>query len=125
VVTTPARPARRNGLRDNAPTSSAASPFAVSSSILTLVTLISFVVLYVTMWAPVVLWDNEGWLFLYPVFLTAGVPVGLLAATSLGLSIASGARHEPRRPLMMTSSIVAALLLTASLPALWLGPGPV
>ncbi|KPG82360.1 hypothetical protein AEQ27_09610 [Frigoribacterium sp. RIT-PI-h] len=85
--------------------------------------LVSYVTLYATMWAPVVLWDNEGWLFLYPVFLAAWVPVGIMSATSLGLAIAGWVRHEARRSLAVVSLAVAALLLTASLPALWFGPG--
>ncbi|MBD8140273.1 hypothetical protein IFT36_06895 [Frigoribacterium sp. CFBP 13605] len=86
--------------------------------------LVSYVALYITMWAPVALWDNEGWLFLYPIFLAAWVPVGILSAASLGLSIVSSVRHEVRRSLAVVSLAMAALLLTASLPALWFGPGP-
>lgn len=89
-----------------------------------LVALVAYVALYATMWAPVALWDNEGWLFLYPLFLAAWVPVGILSAASLGLSIASSVRHEARRSLAIVSLAMAALLLTASLPALWVGPGP-
>jgi len=100
-----------------------ASSFAVAAGIVTLVALISYVILYATMWAPVVLWDNEGWLFLYPIFVAAWVPVGIMSATSLGLAIASCIRHETRRPLALMSLGTAALLLTASLPALWFGVG--
>ncbi|KPG82355.1 hypothetical protein AEQ27_09575 [Frigoribacterium sp. RIT-PI-h] len=123
-MTTVVRPKRANGPRDGTSASAAAGSFAVALGIVTLVALVLYVALYALMWAPVALWDNEGWLFLYPIFLAAWVPVGILAATSLGLSIASGVRHEARRPLMVASLFVAALLLTASLPALWFGPGP-
>ena len=123
MTTTPARPGRTNEPRDS-PSVVAASPFAVASGIVALVALVSYVTLYATMWAPAVLWDNEGWLFLYPVFLAAWVPVGIMSATSLGRAIASWVRHEARRSLAIVSLAVAALLLTASLPALWFGPGP-
>ena len=101
-----------------------ASSFAVAAGIVTLVALISYVILYATMWAPVVLCDNEGWLFLYPIFVAAWVPVGIMSATSLGLAIASCIRHETRRPLALVSLGTAALLLIASLPALWFGVNP-
>ena len=123
MTTTPARPGRTNEPRDS-PSVVAASPFAMASGIVALVALVSYVTLYATMWAPVVLWDNEGWLFLYLVFLAAWVPVGIMSATSLGFAIASWVRHEARRSLALLSLAVAALLLTASLPALWFGPGP-
>jgi len=121
VTTAPVWPGQANEPRD-APR--AASPFVLASSIVALVALVAYVALYVTMWAPVALWDNEGWLFLYPIFLAAWVPVGILSATSVGLSIASWVRGEARRSLAVVSLGVAALLLIASLPALWFGPGP-
>lgn len=101
-----------------------ASPFAVASGVVALVAFVSHVTLYATMWAPVILWDNGGWLFLYPIFLAAWVPVGIMSATPLGLAIASWVRHEARRSLPVVSLAVATLLLSASLPALWFGPGP-
>lgn len=121
MTTAPVWPGQANEPRDAPP---ATSPFALTSSIVALVALVAYVALYATMWAPVALWDNEGWLFLYPLFLAAWVPVGILSAASLGLSIASSVRHEARRSLAIVSLAMAALLLTASLPALWFGPGP-
>ena len=121
MTTTPVWPGQASEPRDNP---QAGSPFALASSIVTLVALVTYAGLYATMWAPVALWHNEGWLFLYPVFLAAWVPVGILSATSIGLSIAGSVRHEARRSLAVVSLGVAALLLTASRPALWFGPGP-
>lgn len=123
MTTTPERPGQTDEPRVTPARVVAASSFAVASGIVALVAFVSYVILYATMWAPVVLWDNEGWLFLYPIFLAAWVPVGLLSATSLGLAIASCIRHEARRPLTVGSLGLAALLLTASLPALWFGVG--
>jgi len=102
----------------------AASRLAVSSGIVTLVALVSYGVLYVTMWAPVIFWNNEGWLFLYPIFLVAWLPVAGLSAAGFVLSVVSWRRREARRFLMAASLVVSALLLIASLPALWFGPGP-
>ncbi|WAC50607.1 hypothetical protein [Frigoribacterium sp. SL97] len=89
MTTTPAWPGQANESRGNPSLRAASSSFAVASSIVTLVALVSYFALYATMWAPVALWDNEGWLFLYPIFLAAWVPVGILSATSLGLAITS------------------------------------
>lgn len=124
MTTTPARLGQTNEPRNSPSSVVAASPFALASGIVALVALVSYVTLYATMWAPVVLWNNEGWLFLYPIFLAAWVPVGIISATSLGLAIASWVRHEGRRSLAVVSLAVTALLLTASLPALWFGPVP-
>ncbi|WP_209560912.1 hypothetical protein [Frigoribacterium sp. PvP032] len=124
MTTTPERPGQTHEPRTGPSRLVAASSFAVAAGIVALVALISYVILYATMWAPVVLWDNEGWLFLYPIFLAAWVPVGIMSATSLGLAIASCIRRETRRPLAVVSLGTAALLLTTSLPALRVGVGP-
>ena len=99
------------------------STATLAGAVVTGVAVVLFGALYAVTWAPVVLAGREGWLFLYPLFLVAWVPVEGLALAGLVLAIAGRVRREARRPLGVAVLVVAGLLLVASLPTLWSGPG--
>ena len=96
--------------------------FAAEATLL--VCAVVFVGLLALMWGPVY-FGNEGWLFLYPIFLLAWVPIefGAIGAVILGLISVFHTRPGGRRRawLAIIGGIGLALL---SLPVLWFGNLP-
>jgi hypothetical protein len=72
------------------------------------------------MWTPHYVAGNDGWLFLYPIFLLALVPILGLFIAAIVLGVIAAARGPRRRTGVLTAS-GAALLLVASPVALWFG----
>jgi hypothetical protein len=82
-----------------------------------------FAVLWLTMWLPHYVVGNDGWLFLYPIFLLLLVPILLLFLTAIVLGVIAAVRGPRRRAGVLTAS-GSALMLVASPVALWFGAVP-
>lgn len=83
----------------------------------------AYAVLFCAMWMPVLLLDNEGWLFLFPVFIVLWVPTQLAAFAAVVLG-AIGISQPQLRHLRSKLSLVivlTAVFVLVSLPALWFG----
>jgi len=81
---------------------------------------IAFVVLWLVMWTPYYVAGNEGWLFLYAVFLVVLVPIVLLLLTATVLGIMAAIRG-PRRARGILTAAGSLVLAVVSLPVLWFG----
>lgn len=85
---------------------------------------IAYAVVFLVMWAPT--WFGfGGWLFLYPLFLLAWVPIEILAIVSVVLLVRESVRSARIGRAMPTRSWwllgTAAALVVGSLPVLWMG----
>ena len=88
-----------------------------------LIALGAFALLWCLMWIPSAVLGS-GWLILYPLFLVAWVPIGLLALVSLVSAVMSLARREGRRRRAIAMLVVDAVFLVVSPSVLWLGAFP-
>lgn len=95
-----------------------------SAERLALITSVGYAVLFLVMWGPT--WFGfGGWLFLYPVFLLAWIPVEAILVLSVILLMRERSRTERSGTLVSTrSGLLLGLgvsLAVLSLPLLWFG----
>ena len=93
------------------------------ASVTGIIALGTFALLWCVMWVPSALLGS-GWLILYPLFLAAWIPIGLLALVSLVFAVMSLVRREGRRRRAITMLVVDAVFLVVSPSVLWLGAFP-
>lgn len=83
-----------------------------------------FAVIFAIMWIPTRGGENDGWLFLYPLFLLAWLPTELMGVASLILGIIALARRHQRKAVSIGVVIGSLLFVALSLPLLWFGTFP-
>lgn len=100
---------------------------------LSLAAVITFVIsagmylcLFALMWVPVYA-GFGGWMFMYPIFLLAWVPIEVGAVAALTLGVVSVVQIGPQsgRRSAWIATIGGAALTALSLPLLWFGSFPV
>ena len=83
-----------------------------------------FAALWLTMWLPHYVAGNDGWLFLYPIFLLLLVPILLLFIAAIIVGIIAAVRGPRRRVGLLTAG-GSTVMLVVSPVALWFGTIPI
>ncbi|NQX35538.1 hypothetical protein [Herbiconiux sp. VKM Ac-2851] len=80
----------------------------------------AFAALFLVMWVPPA-FGFDGWLWLYPFFLAAWIPIEILAVVELAGAVRAAIMSDAGRRTSVIIALIAGVVALLSLPILWFG----